>query len=102
MLQFNNQNGNHPLADVQMSSAYLALNGTGNSNADIFPKVSQWISDVSDSASAPNYDRTPLNSKYQGELLAAISIDGNDGAFPVAFAVVDAETEDNWHCFCRS
>ncbi|XP_050914763.1 uncharacterized protein LOC127129660 [Lathyrus oleraceus] len=56
MLQFNNQNGNHSLADVQMSSAYLELNGTGNSNADIFPKVSQWISDVSDSASAPNYE----------------------------------------------
>ncbi|KAI5418932.1 hypothetical protein KIW84_043235 [Lathyrus oleraceus] len=46
----------HSLADVQMSSAYLALNGTGNSNADIFPKVSQWISDVSDSDSAPNYE----------------------------------------------
>ncbi|KAI5401477.1 hypothetical protein KIW84_066082 [Lathyrus oleraceus] len=46
----------HSIADVQMSSAYLALNGTGNSNADIFPKVSQWISDVSDSDSAPNYE----------------------------------------------
>ncbi|KAI5424721.1 hypothetical protein KIW84_030781 [Lathyrus oleraceus] len=46
-------------------------------------------------------DRTPLNSKYQGELLAAISIDGNDGVFPVAFAVVDAETEDNWHWFLQ-
>ncbi|CAL5191971.1 unnamed protein product [Lathyrus oleraceus] len=56
MLQFNNQNGNHSLTDVQMSSAYLELNGTGNSNADIFPEVSQWLSDVSDSASAPNYE----------------------------------------------
>ncbi|KAL5065628.1 hypothetical protein RYX36_027365 [Vicia faba] len=46
-------------------------------------------------------DRTPLNSKYQGELLAAISLDGNDGIFPVAFAVVDAETEDNWHWFLQ-
>ncbi|XP_058757161.1 uncharacterized protein LOC131630393 [Vicia villosa] len=46
-------------------------------------------------------DRTPLNSKYQGELLAAVSVDGNDGIFPVAFAVVDAETEDNWHWFLQ-
>lgn len=46
-------------------------------------------------------DRTLLNSKYQGELLAATAVDGNDGVFPVAFAVVDAETEDNWHWFLQ-
>jgi len=46
-------------------------------------------------------DSTLLNSKYQGELLAATSVDGNDGIFPVAFAVVDAETEDNWHWFLQ-
>ncbi|KAI5384856.1 hypothetical protein KIW84_071727 [Lathyrus oleraceus] len=50
-----------------MSSAYLALNGTGNSNADIFPKVSQWISDVSDSDSAPNYE--DLQSAERGNSL---------------------------------
>ncbi|CAL8990983.1 unnamed protein product [Prunus brigantina] len=44
-------------------------------------------------------DSTPLNSKYQGVLLAAIAADGDDGIFPVAFAVVDAETDDNWHWF---
>ena len=46
-------------------------------------------------------DKTSLNSKYQGELLAATAVDGNDGIFPVAFAVVDAETEDNWHWFLQ-
>ncbi|XP_061343247.1 uncharacterized protein LOC133289351 isoform X1 [Gastrolobium bilobum] len=46
-------------------------------------------------------DRTPLNSKYQGELLAATAVDGDDGIFPVAFAVVDAENEDNWHWFLQ-
>ncbi|WVZ12601.1 hypothetical protein V8G54_017131 [Vigna mungo] len=46
-------------------------------------------------------DRTPLNSKYQGELLAATAVDGNDGIFPVAFAVVDTETEDNWCWFLQ-
>ncbi|XP_050218751.1 uncharacterized protein LOC126669347 [Mercurialis annua] len=44
-------------------------------------------------------DSAPLNSKYQGMLLAAISVDGDDGIFPVAFAVVDTETEENWHWF---
>ncbi|CAH9075916.1 unnamed protein product [Cuscuta epithymum] len=40
-----------------------------------------------------------LKSKYQGNLLVATAADGNDGAFPVAFAVVDTESEDNWHWF---
>ncbi|KAJ0080233.1 hypothetical protein Patl1_23891 [Pistacia atlantica] len=44
-------------------------------------------------------DSIPLKSKYQGTLLAATAADGNDGVFPVAFAVVDAETDDNWHWF---
>lgn len=44
-------------------------------------------------------DALPLKSKYQGTLLAATAADGDDGVFPVAFAVVDAETEENWHWF---
>ncbi|KDP28012.1 hypothetical protein JCGZ_19092 [Jatropha curcas] len=44
-------------------------------------------------------DSVPLNSKYQGMLLAAISIDADDGIFPIAFGVIDAETDDNWHWF---
>lgn len=46
-------------------------------------------------------DSTVLNSKYQGMLLSATSIDGDDGIFPVAIAVVDDETEDNWHWFLQ-
>lgn len=44
-------------------------------------------------------DSIALKSKYQGMLLAANAADGNDGVFPVAFAVVDAETDDNWRWF---
>ncbi|KAL0282405.1 UNVERIFIED_CONTAM: hypothetical protein Sangu_2950800 [Sesamum angustifolium] len=44
-------------------------------------------------------DSTLLYSKYQGTLLAATAADGNDDFFPVAFAVVDEETEENWHWF---
>ncbi|KAK4836178.1 hypothetical protein QYF36_019514 [Acer negundo] len=44
-------------------------------------------------------DSIPLKSKYQGMLLAATAADGDEGVFPVAFAVLDAETDDNWHWF---
>ncbi|XP_042989569.1 uncharacterized protein LOC122316819 isoform X2 [Carya illinoinensis] len=44
-------------------------------------------------------DSTSLNSKYQGVLLSATAVDGDDGIFPIAFAVVDAETKENWHWF---
>uniref|UniRef100_A0A1J3JYS5 SWIM-type domain-containing protein n=1 Tax=Noccaea caerulescens TaxID=107243 RepID=A0A1J3JYS5_NOCCA len=44
-------------------------------------------------------DSMPLKSKYQGTLLAATSVDGDDEVFPLAFAVVDAETDDNWEWF---
>ncbi|CAI9111734.1 OLC1v1012029C1 [Oldenlandia corymbosa var. corymbosa] len=44
-------------------------------------------------------DCTLLYSKYQGTLLGATAADGNDGVFPVAFAVVDEETDENWHWF---
>lgn len=41
----------------------------------------------------------PLYSKYQGTLLVATAADGNDAVFPVAFAVVDEGTDENWHWF---
>lgn len=44
-------------------------------------------------------DSIPLKSKYQGMLLAATAADADDGVFPIAFAVVDLETNDNWHWF---
>jgi zinc finger SWIM domain-containing protein 3 len=44
-------------------------------------------------------DSVPLKSKYQGMLLAATAADGSDGVFPVAFAVVDTETDENWRWF---
>lgn len=41
----------------------------------------------------------PLKSKYHEILLTATALDGDDGIFPVAFAVVDDENEDSWHWF---
>ncbi|KAJ1425556.1 Zinc finger, PMZ-type [Sesbania bispinosa] len=44
-------------------------------------------------------DSIPLKSKYQGALLAATAADADDGVFPVAFAIVDVESDDSWHWF---
>ncbi|CAA7058857.1 unnamed protein product [Microthlaspi erraticum] len=43
-----------------------------------------------------------LNSKYQGVMLVATAPDAEDGVFPVAFAVVDAESEENWVWFLEN
>ncbi|KAL8136072.1 hypothetical protein AgCh_010608 [Apium graveolens] len=40
-----------------------------------------------------------IRSEYQEILLTATAVDGNDGFFPVAFAVVDVENSDNWRWF---
>ncbi|XP_047310588.1 uncharacterized protein LOC124914143 [Impatiens glandulifera] len=44
-------------------------------------------------------DSIPLRSKYQGVLIVASAPDGDDGIFPVAFSVVDVESEENWLWF---
>ncbi|XP_059663614.1 uncharacterized protein LOC132309316 [Cornus florida] len=40
-----------------------------------------------------------LKRSFGGHLLSAIACDGNDQMFPVAFAVVEAETKDSWAWF---
>ncbi|XP_073310473.1 uncharacterized protein [Primulina huaijiensis] len=42
-----------------------------------------------------------LKSKYQGSLLAATTADGDDRVFPVAFAIVDMESDENWCWFLQ-
>ncbi|KAL7202604.1 hypothetical protein ACSBR1_034132 [Camellia fascicularis] len=44
-------------------------------------------------------DGTFLKGRYKGHLLAATSKDGNQSLFPLAFAIVDAENQDNWMWF---
>ncbi|KAL9227565.1 hypothetical protein vseg_003242 [Gypsophila vaccaria] len=44
-------------------------------------------------------DKIPLKSKYLGTLLLATGFDGNGDLFPLAFGVVDEETDDNWMWF---
>ncbi|KAJ0253899.1 PB1 domain-containing protein [Hirschfeldia incana] len=47
-------------------------------------------------------DTAVLNSKYQGVMLVATAPDAEDGVFPVAFAVVDTESEENWVWFLEN
>ncbi|XP_076917124.1 uncharacterized protein LOC143577062 isoform X2 [Bidens hawaiensis] len=44
-------------------------------------------------------DRTVLKSKYLGTLLFATGFDGDGALFPLAFGVVDEDSEDNWMWF---
>ncbi|XP_024178103.2 uncharacterized protein LOC112184036 [Rosa chinensis] len=44
-------------------------------------------------------DGAHLKSKYKGQLLSATGKDGNQGFFPFAIAVVDAETDANWNWY---
>uniref|UniRef100_A0A2P2MXP3 SWIM-type domain-containing protein n=1 Tax=Rhizophora mucronata TaxID=61149 RepID=A0A2P2MXP3_RHIMU len=44
-------------------------------------------------------DSTNVKSKYHEILLTATALDGDDGVFPVSFAIIDVENEDNWHWF---
>lgn len=44
-------------------------------------------------------DKADLKGKYLGTLLCASAIDADDTLFPLAFAVVDTESDDNWMWF---
>ncbi|BBG93652.1 EF-TU receptor, partial [Prunus dulcis] len=46
-------------------------------------------------------DATFLKSKYKGQLLCASGKNGNQGFYPLAFGVVDSETEENWTWFLQ-
>ncbi|XP_058214882.1 uncharacterized protein LOC131326208 [Rhododendron vialii] len=44
-------------------------------------------------------DGTFLTGRYKGTVLAAVGKDADNGLFPVAYGVVDSETDDNWLWF---
>src|SRR5579859_3247311 len=46
-------------------------------------------------------DGTHLKSKFQGILLCATGVNANGSLFPLAYAVVDAENDDNWLWFVK-
>lgn len=44
-------------------------------------------------------DRVNLKGKYLGSLFCAAAVDADDSLFPLAIAVVDAESDENWMWF---
>ena len=46
-------------------------------------------------------DGTFLYGKYKGTLLIASTWDGDNRLFPLAFAIVEKETDDSWYWFLR-
>ncbi|XP_057431191.1 uncharacterized protein LOC130724048 [Lotus japonicus] len=44
-------------------------------------------------------DGCSLKGMYGGQLLAAVGKNGNNQMFPIAYAVVEAETKDSWQWF---
>ncbi|KAL0423845.1 UNVERIFIED_CONTAM: hypothetical protein Sradi_0919300 [Sesamum radiatum] len=45
------------------------------------------------------FDGCYLKGPFGGVLLAAIRLDGNNGLFPVAFAIVESEYKESWGFF---
>ncbi|CAN1139395.1 hypothetical protein LINPERPRIM_LOCUS24079 [Linum perenne] len=43
-----------------------------------------------------------LKTVYRGQLLSAVALDANNGIFPIAYAVVGVENEDNWSWFLNT
>ncbi|PKA61004.1 Protein FAR1-like sequence 6 [Apostasia shenzhenica] len=44
-------------------------------------------------------DSAVLHGKYSGSLFVATGVDGNNGLFPIAFAIAESETEQTWTWF---
>jgi hypothetical protein len=42
-----------------------------------------------------------LKGEYEGQLLCAIGINGNDDIFPIVYAVAEAETRESWQWFIQ-
>jgi hypothetical protein len=41
-------------------------------------------------------DRTFLTGRFKGQLATVVAVDGYNWMYPVAFGVMDSETNDNW------
>ena len=44
-------------------------------------------------------DACHLKGPCLGQLMAAVGIDENDGIYPIAWAIVEAESKDSWSWF---
>ncbi|KAF7845569.1 protein XRI1-like isoform X1 [Senna tora] len=56
VLHFHNKDMHLPLSNEEMASTSLKVNGKEDLTKDVFPDVSQWVSEASGSASASSYE----------------------------------------------
>ncbi|KAF7804421.1 Transposase, MuDR, plant [Senna tora] len=65
------------------------------------PEILNTIKNVKGKKFEPFFglDGCHLKGPYGGVLLCAVSLDANNGLFPIAFAVVEVESKDSWSYF---
>ena len=42
-----------------------------------------------------------MKGEYPGQILTTVGKNGNNGVYPIAFVVVEAETKDSWTWFMK-
>ena len=47
-------------------------------------------------------DGCHLKGPYGGVVISAVGLDGNNGLFPLAFAVVESENKESWSFFLEN
>ncbi|KAK4409041.1 hypothetical protein Sango_0485100 [Sesamum angolense] len=72
---------------------------SGEKSDETGDELSNYISDdhcESKNESDSDFEDDPLQGSFGGVLLAAIGLDGNNGLFPVAFAIAESERKESW------
>ena len=61
----------------------------------VFIAYDAWATGLTHCRSLIDLAETHLKIRYQGILLTVVAVDANGQLFPVAYAIVDAENDDN-------